>query len=151
MIREATHADIPIMLALGQEMHEESRYAAHPWNASKVHTLLQGLIDSADGLALVAERDGRAVGGFIGMAADHWCTDARQSFDLALFVLPEHRGTLVGARLLRRYAAWASSRGVPDDLIGCGITTGVDLASSTRLFEAVGFAHVGHIFTYQGG
>lgn len=150
MIREATIADIPAMLALGRAMHAESRYAVHAWLDEKVEPLLQGLIEHEDGLALIAEKDGVAVGGFIGSAADHWCTDARQSFDYALFIAPEHRGGLLGLRLLRRYAAWARSRGVADDLIGLGITTGVDLAASTRMFEIAGFGHVGNLFTYQG-
>jgi len=148
MIREATAADIPVMLSLGREMHAESRYATHAWDDGKVDALLRALIASDDGLAMVAERDGEVVGGFLGSATDHWCTGARQSFDYALFVTAAHRGSLIGARLLKRYARWAASRGVPTDLIGLGITTGVDLAASTQLFAACGFQHVGHLFTY---
>lgn len=146
MIRPATRDDIPAMLALGRAMHAESRYAVHAWNDEKVRALIATLIDSDDGLALVVEGDGELVGGFIGMAFDHWCTGARQSSDFALFVRPENRGGLIGLRLLRRYATWARSRGVPDDLIGCGITTGVDLAASTRMFEIAGFRNVGNLF-----
>ena len=149
MIRHASHDDISTMLDLGRAMHAESRYAVHAWDEGKVRTLIARLIDDDDGLALVAEQDGRMVGGFLGEAYDHWCTGARQSFDYALFVLPEHRGTLAGARLLRRYAAWAESRGVPANMIGLGITTGVDLAATTRLFELSGFAHVGHLFVWE--
>lgn len=150
MIREATTDDIGVMLNLGAEMHAESRYTRFTWNDAKVHRLLETLIASDDGLALVAEREGRVVGGFLGAAFDHWCTDARQSSDFALFVLPEHRGGLIGLRLLRRYAAWARSRGVADDLIACGITTGVDLAASTRMFDLCGFQHSGNLFTFRG-
>lgn len=150
MIREATHEDIPRMLQLGEAMHAESRYAAHRWAAEKVAVLLRVLIDSDDGLALVAEKDGVAVGGILASAFDHWCTDARQSSDFALFVLPEHRGGLIGPRLLRRYVKWALGRGVAPDLLGCGITTGVDLAASTRLYELSGFEHAGHLFIYRG-
>lgn len=148
MIRVAAAADIPRMLELGREMHAESRYARHAWDDAKVHVLLQSLIVEDDGLALVAEKGGQIIGGFLGWACDHWCTGARQSFDYALFVGAEHRGSLAGARLLLAYAKWARGRGVPDDMIGLGITTGVDLAASTRLFRLCGFEHVGHLFTY---
>lgn len=150
MIREATRDDIPAMLALGEAMHGESRYARFPWNVEKVTKLLQALVDSEDGLALIAEQDGEPVGGFIGAACDHWCTDARTSSDFALFVRPDHRGGMLGLRLLRRYAAWARSRGVADDLICTGITTGIDVAASTRLFELAGFKTAGPLFVFGG-
>lgn len=150
MIRAAVAADIPRMLVLGREMHAESRYAGHVWDDAKVEALLQSLIAEADGLALVAEKGDQIIGGFLGWACDHWCTGSRQSFDYALFVGAEHRGSLAGARLLLAYARWARERGVADDMIGLGITTGVDLAASTRLFRLCGFEHVGHLFTYGG-
>lgn len=150
MIRDATTDDIPRMLILGQEMHAESRYGVHPWNDAKVHALIERLIESPDGLALVVEKDGDMVGGMLAAAFDHWCTDTRQASDFALFMTAEHRGGLAGLRLLRRFATWARSRGVPDDMIGCGITTGVDLASSSRLFEIAGFQAVGNLFTFGG-
>ena len=148
MIRAASSADVPRLLELGREMHAESRYARHAWDDAKVETLLHSLIAEDDGLALVAEQGGKVIGGFLGWACDHWCTGARQSFDYALFVSAAHRGSIAGARLLLAYARWARGRGVPDDLIGLGITTGVDLAASTRLFRLCGFEHVGHLFTF---
>lgn len=150
MIRAATISDTDSMLFLGRAMHTESRYSRFTWSDEKVRSLIHTLIASDDGLALIAEKDGAPVGGFIGAAFDHWCTDARQSSDFALFVLPEHRGGMLGLRLLRQYAKWAKGRGVPDDLIGCGITTGVDVAASTRLFHIAGFAPAGNLFTFQG-
>lgn len=139
------------MLSLGEAMHAESpRFRALPWDADKVRRLIAHLIESDDGLAIVAEQGGAVIGGFMGMAFDHWCTDARASTDLALFVHPEHRGGLTGARLLRVYARWAKGRGVADALLMCGVTTGVNLASSTRLVELCGFEHDGHLFTYRG-
>ncbi|WOS40680.1 GNAT family N-acetyltransferase [Xanthomonas rydalmerensis] len=144
MIRFALHSDIPAMLVLGEAMHEESRFRSRPWNTEKVRKLLAWLIDDPDGIALVAEDDGRIIGGFMGMVQDHWCTDSRESCDLALYVTPEHRGGLTAARLLNKYRNWAHERGADSVLLG--ITTGVDLATSTRLFERLGFQHVGHLF-----
>lgn len=149
MIRNATRADVATMLALGRAMHAESRYAVHAWDDAKVAELIATLIDSDDGLALVVEQGGELVGGFLGAAFDHWCTGARQSSDYALFVRPESRGGLIGLRLLRRYATWARSRGVPEDLVGVGITTGVDLAANTRMFEIAGFRNVGNLFVLE--
>lgn len=151
MIRDATPADIPTMLRLGEAMHGESpRFRSLRWDAGKVERLIASLIDSEDGLALVAVRRGEIIGGFIGMAYDHWCTDARASTDLALFVHPDHRGGVTAALLVRRYAAWAKGRGVADELLSCGVTTGVNLPGTTRMLEVCGFEHDGHLFTYRG-
>ncbi|WP_267086473.1 GNAT family N-acetyltransferase [Xanthomonas sacchari] len=132
------------MLALGEAMHGESRFAHRRWNTEKVRALLRWLIDDPDGLALVAEDGGQIIGGFMAMVQDHWCTDSRESCDLALYVQQDRRGGLAAARLLQRYRAWAQSRGA--DSILLGITTGVDLSTSTRLYERLGFQHVGHLF-----
>ena len=152
MIRDARHDDIPAMLALGEAMHHESpRFSRFPWNSAKVAQLLPVLIDSDDGFAVIAEKDGVPIGGMLASAFDHWCVDARMSTDFALFIAPAHRGSaMLGLRLLRRYVRWAQGRGVPDPFIQCGISTGVDLAASTELYRLAGFDHVGHLFEYGG-
>lgn len=144
MIRNATHDDIPAMLVLGEAMHAESRFAHRTWQTEKVRALMAWLIDDADGLMLVYDHQGVPVGGFLGMVQDHWCTDSRESCDLALYVLPAFRGTIAAARLLMKYREWARGRGAESRLLG--ITTGVDLATSTKLYERIGFQHVGHLF-----
>lgn len=141
MIRAATPADIPTMLQLGEAMHAESRYARHPWNTAKVEALIAGLIESPDGLALVAERDGALIGGFLGSVDEHYFTNARQACDFALFVSPDRRGALTGKQLLAAYVAWARERGA--DMIQLGITTGVKTEATTMLAEACGFERVG--------
>jgi GNAT superfamily N-acetyltransferase len=150
MIRLATPADIPAMIALGAGMHAESRYASRPWNPRKVCGLMDWLIAEDDGLLLVAESTGEIVGGFLGLIRDDWCTDARVACDLALYVEPAMRGGLTGARLVTRYRAWAQEQGIFDENIEAGITTGVDTSSSSRLYELLGFAPVGNLFAYQG-
>lgn len=151
MIREATKDDIPALLALGEAMHAESpRFSRFPWNGQKVAGLIDALINSNDGLVLVSDRQGEIGGGFLGMAFDHWSVDARASTDFALFVRPEDRGGLLGAQLLRRYVKWAKSRGVADEFLDCGITTGVDVEASSKLYRICGFRPCGNLFSYGG-
>lgn len=151
MIRDAHLGDIPALLALGEKMHAESpRFSRFPWSGDKVSELIKGLIASDDGLALVSERGGEIDGGFLGMAFDHWSVNARASTDFALFVRPESRGGLLGAQLLRRYVRWAKSRGVADELLDCGIATGVDVEASSKLYQICGFRPCGNLFSYEG-
>lgn len=144
MLRAANYHDISRMVALGEAMHGESRFDAIGWDSQKVADLIAGLISSDDGLALVAEQGCEIVGGFLGFIDTHWCSNDRVASDLALYVTPAHRGGTTGLRLLRAYATWATDRGAK--MVTCGITTGVALDASTRLFQIAGFAHVGHLF-----
>lgn len=148
MIRPATHADIHKLLELGEAMHAESRYAAHPWDTLKVGALIRGLIESPDGLVLVAERDGELVGGFLAMVSlAFYSSVTRIAEDFALFVHPGKRGGLAGSQLLAAYLDWAQGKGA---IPRAGITTGVAPEQTARLFAAHGFTAVGTIYEYQG-
>lgn len=148
MIRPATHADIHVMLALGEKMHGESRYARHRWNVAKVGALITTLIESEDGLALVAETRGEIVGGFLGVVNEHYFTDAKVAADFALFVDPGRRGGIAASLLLAEYIAWARSRGA--SMIQFGATTGVNHEASARLCKHVGMGQVGELFEIGG-
>lgn len=148
MIRTATAADIPRMLELADAMHAESRFSLLRFSRAKTGALIEGLIDNPDGLALVAERCGQVIGGFIGFVTPHFCSDDLAAYDFGLFIAPQYRGSRAGFALLKAYAEWANAKGALQ--INAGITTGVALDASTRLFQAAGFAHVGHLFEFQG-
>lgn len=73
IVRAATAADIPDVLPLVQKTYlfhdalDRARFGAIPGGAEKYHGWLSRLVDSDDGVFLVAERDGRLVGFTIGM------------------------------------------------------------------------------------
>lgn len=148
MIRPATAADIPAMLALGEAMHAESRYSALAWCTPKVCGLLDMLLESDKGLVLVAERDGVVVGGFLGFIDEHFFSRETVATDLALFIEPSRRGGVAAARLLKAYVVWATEQGAAQ--ITVGITTGVHVEQTARLFQGCGFAPVGQMFEYAG-
>lgn len=148
MIREARYDDIGAILKLGEQMHAESRFSEHPWSEGRVEQLLLSGIDDPCTLVLVAERGGVMVGGFCGYVMQHWAVDALTSGDYWLFMGKAHRGGLDAAVMLRRYARWARSKGVPDSLITLGITTQVQVEQSARLFGACGFVPAGPLFVF---
>lgn len=149
MIRLATLIDVPAMVDLGQAMHAESpRFSVLPWNGAKLRALIETLIAQPEGLALVAVRDGVVIGGFLGMAVPHFASDALVSCDVALYVAQDRRGGMAAARLLRAYVQWAKARGAV--LIQAGITTGVNLKATSRLFASVGFEPAGNLFEFKG-
>lgn len=147
MIRNATYNDISTMIALGEAMHAESRYARFPWDSEMVGALIAALIESDDGLALVAEEDGQIIGGILAAIEKSFFGPARFACEYAVFVRPDARGGMAAARLLSGYAQWARDRGA--ELVQAGITTGVKTELSARLYSAVGFQSVGQLFEYQ--
>lgn len=149
MIREATEADIHSLIALGEAMHRESRFGTVSWSTQKVGDLITWLISSDDGLVLVAERDGEIIGGFLGVVTEHYFSTDKMAQDFALFVSPGRRGGVAGAQLLARFIAWARSRGVMDEWIQVGVTTGVDIEKTSRLCQAVGFQPAGYLFALK--
>lgn len=151
MIRPANLIDIPRMVELGRMMQSESpEFAGKGWNGDKVAKLIAALIDHRQGFVMVAERNGVVIGGFIGAVEAFFFSDVRTAFDLALYVEPGKRGGVVAARLLKAFTAWALAQDVAPENIRVGITTGVAVESSTKLYQACGFAPTGHLFQYQG-
>lgn len=147
MIRPATRADIGALLMLAEAMHAESRFARRRFSLDKMAALFGSLIDSPDGLVLVAERGGEITGAFAGYIAEDWFGPDRMAGEFGLFVRPDRRGGIDGLRMLEDYRAWAQSRGV--DRPEAGISTGVSLDASTRLYQLAGFQPVGTIFEYR--
>ena len=148
MIREATTADVDRMLELGEAMHRESRYAPLAWNADRVRAMIAALIGSQDGLAIVAERSGRIVGGFLGEISPFYFSDATVASDYAVFLDKSERGGITAARLIREFVEWADQRGATR--IQIGVTTGITVDSTCRLFERLGFVETGRLFEMEG-
>lgn len=148
MIRLATHEDLGALLVLAEQMHGESRFARRRFSLDKMARLFATLIDSEDGLVLVAERNGEVVGGFAGYVAEDWFGPEKTSGDFGMFVSPDRRGGVAAMAMLKAYRTWAQSRGVAQP--EAGITTGVHLEATTRLYEAAGFHPIGTVFEFRG-
>jgi GNAT superfamily N-acetyltransferase len=148
MIRNATLIDVPRMVDLAERFHAESALAHLPFNRDKLARVMAGMIDYRKGLALVAVRGGEVIGGFLGIAEEHFFSDALFSADLCIFIAPEHRGGFTAAALLRAYVRWAKRLGVTE--INAGVSSGIAHDTAFAVFERVGFARTGVTFAYRG-
>ena len=86
---------------------------------------------------MVAEHGAVLEGGMVGAASEHWACDALVAFDIALFVLPDRRGGIAAARLLKAFAAWCKEQGAV--IATAGISTQVhriNLARFTALLAS---------------
>ena len=146
MIRPAWRSDIPRLVRLGVLMHEESRYSRLRLDQEKLANLLASLIDGDHGCVLVAERDREVVGGIVGVLTEHWCSNDTVATDLALFLAPEARGGMLAARLVNGFVAWAKEQGAA--MISMGISTGVSVEATGRLYEACGGRQYGTLWEW---
>lgn len=149
MIRNANLLDVHRIVEMGAIMHAESRHAGLTFDPDKMRRVVESLIDYKDGLAIVAERNGRVVGAFLGIAEEHFFSHDKFSFDLATFVDPACRGGFLAAALLKAYVKWAQGKGIA--CINAGVASGINHDVSIRLYERIGFARTGVTLEYNGG
>jgi GNAT superfamily N-acetyltransferase len=143
MIRAATSADIPALLALGRAMHAESWYGYIEFDEQKIFNVLTQLIDGA-GFAEVYEAGGEVHGGMLGMVSEMWFCTALIATDLGLFMQPGKRGGIAATRLVNRFVEWAGSKGAVE--VSLGISTGIAIKETGKLYETLGLTHVGGIY-----
>lgn len=142
MLRDATRDDIPAIVALGALMHAESpHFRVLTWDGDKVARTVAHLIDSPHGLALVAEQGGEIVGGVLALAVEHWGSPDLVACDLALFIRPQSRGGMAGARLLDAYRRWADGLGCK--ITQLGVMTGVNVEQTQALGLRLGWRQQG--------
>ena len=152
-IREAQRDDIPDLMPLAIEMHKESRYSTMDFCVDKTINFLLYCIENPDtNLVAIAENaDGDIVGAFAGFAMEHWFSPDKYACDYALFVPPGLRGSSAALHLVSYYVGWAKAKGVPDEFIQLGITTGVEVERTAQFFNALGFKQMGELFIFAGG
>lgn len=110
VIREATHHDVPALVAMGLRFRNATVYATRlAENPEQMAALGRHLIDSEDGLLLVADRGGEPIGMMGVLVFAHHLSGARTAGEVFFWVEPAHRG--YGIRLLRRAEQWAKARG----------------------------------------
>lgn len=143
MIRAAKHDDIPRLIELGRLMHDTTSYALLGFDEDKVRTLLATLIGGA-GVVFVSEHDGQIVGGFAGGIAEYWFSRDLNAFDYAVFVDPAKRNGMIAVRLVTVFCEWARQMGAKH--IQLGITTGVHVEATAKLYRALGFEEIGPLF-----
>lgn len=147
MIRTATEEDIPRLCELAIEMHAESRFSKLSIDDGKVAHLFNYLINSDDGILIVAEEDGEIIGGFAGYVVEYYFSHDKLASDFALFVSASHRGGMAAVRLIKEYIRKAKELGAV--VVQAGITTGVNVEATTKLYQRLGFVNNGVLFELE--
>jgi GNAT superfamily N-acetyltransferase len=144
MIRAATLADVPALVALGAVLHATSDYRDQPYVEEKVAGLLENLIQG-QGVVFAAVKDGEVVGGIAGGVTEHWFNHEVHAFEYSFFIAEQHRSGLLAMKLLLALEHWAIRRGATECRIG--ITTGINVEGTSRFYRYMGYRETGPLFT----
>ena len=108
MVRHANESDIPALVAMGRPFAE---YSAIPAEYSPRHTESMLRLLMQTGAVLVEEEAGAIRGSLWGLMAPLWFTASRVAAEMALWVVPEHRGQGVAAILINAFEQWGKENG----------------------------------------
>ncbi len=131
-----TAEDIAARMALARRAFEELNDGL-PYDEGRVRRTFEQKVQREDRCLLQAELDGRVIGGLIGAVGPHYHSPALGASLQGFYVLPEHRGSLAAVKLLHGFRRWAATNGAARMYVG--VTSGIDIARTDRLFRRLGF------------
>lgn len=137
--RPAATDDIPACIELMRRMHAASTtYKSMEFSESQTDMFARSLIGNEFAFFWVAATDSDEVIGLIAAQAYQppWSCDLMVS-DLAVYVTPEHRGSMAAVRLIAKLMAWCKD--IHAKLVMLGVTTGEDDETAIKLYQRLGF------------
>jgi GNAT superfamily N-acetyltransferase len=150
-IRLAEAADTDAVLAVARRFHEESRFAAYPFNAGKTReSIAQTIANPSSTCILLAEPRAGCIAGFLAafVAAPRF-TDVLVAQDHGFYVLPEFRGGSAAMKLMIAFRRWAENRKVAEICVNQNVD--IDQARFNRFMRHLGFACCGSNFVMPLG
>ena len=138
-VRIATEDDIPAIVAMCEDMREESRVPFPPMEEDVYRERLAMLGPAY--LLLVAETDG-AIVGFMGAQLGIFVFSSRIFVQHDMFyVKPEKRGTKAAMMLIMGLETWAAE--VRAERVCIGLHTGLNPDLVDRFYRKLGYTHMG--------
>lgn len=128
------------LLELMSRMHQESpRFRQFEFDGASVLQLIQ----SPDVYCVMYQRDGEIIGFFIGVASPFWFGRQWAGYDLALYIVPEHRGGMAAVRMISAFEQWCKHKGCVTVNVGSSAEISTDLA--LRLYQRLGYESTGFV------
>jgi len=139
--RRAATQDLPQIMHLAKEMHEESSFRSLSFSESKSATEILSCILNPDMFVAVAEDRGQILGIIAAYLSKPYFSEDFVVYDHIWYVGKEARGTMVGPRLLKHLAEWAKLCKAKAVLV----TLGSDVSQERvgKLVEKLGYSRLG--------
>ena len=137
-VRAIEPKDIPEVLSLGYQMHQESTYRQFDYDENKFGRLLYHYMSSpTQRFAYVSTRGHDVTGVFLGSIDAHYFGNDKIASDTLWYVTPKTRGSRAGIQLLRAYENWAKRQGA--SAIYVGISSGITPERTGNMMQKLGY------------
>ena len=149
-IRFSKPEDTQSILALGQKMMEESRFADQKFNPEKTLKLIARMMDrqpDTDCILLAEREDGIIVGMLAGYIMDFFFCDGYVAQDRVYYVLPEYRGSSAAFKLILAFRRWAESKKVTE--LSINMSVAIDMERFNKFMTHLGFSCCGSNFAMR--
>ena len=130
------------ILHLGLAMHKEGDYQSVPFDIEKTaQAIMDLIIKDENGFGVIAYDGDKPVGILAGGITQPFFSYSTYAFDYVWYIVPEHRGARTAIRMLKMFKEWATEKGCED--LWMGVSTNIQPEKTGKLFERLGFRHVG--------
>ena len=146
-VRDLTFEDVPIMVAVGKQMHEESAFAPISWDNEKALRLGYWVIANNEACALIVEVDGERAGMILGAIQKYYFSQETQLLDFLWYVKPEYRSTQAAVKLINAYIEFGKSKGCRE--VNMQIATNVHPEKTGELLKNLNFTSVGGTYVHS--
>ena len=141
-VRAMEPNDIPEVLRLGYQMHQESVYRRFDYNEDKFARLVCHYMMNPDKcFTCVSVVNGVVNGVLLGSIDEHYFGHDRVASDTLWYVTPKSRGSRAGLQLLRQFEQWSKDRNAAE--IYMGVSTGVNSDKTGGVLQKLGYDVVG--------
>jgi len=147
IIRTLKIEDLDECIEIGRMMHAESVYHVHPFSEDRLKFLSDLCLTNENYICLIAEHNDHIIGLMVGISGQNFFSETKFAADLALYVVPKHRGSMAAIRLVIEFTKWAQSVGCQE--LRCGITTGINDEVGSKLYKRFGFEYSGPLYVKQ--
>jgi GNAT superfamily N-acetyltransferase len=104
--------------------------------------MVEAVLTAPTVMCVVAYRNGKAVGIVMAMVFDHPLFEGRVTTDLVIYVTPEHRGSLIAARMIKMMERWGQEQKAEGLMLGQSTQIG-DMRRVMKFYERLGYSVTG--------
>jgi hypothetical protein len=143
-IRRATVSDLGELLALLKALHAESVFHDIAVEHDRLQQFVTGFISDPKNICIVYENAAAGLDGMLlGFVKPYYFSGELSAWDLAFYVRPGRRGSMVAFRLWREFKARATELRARVLWLG---STGIAPRSARRFYTGLGMVEVGALY-----